>query len=416
MTKLQNLLNENKSFKEALESDTATKIALLKNNCEMQLILINSILEDEMQQYAGERYNREKPYDGRYSRWGSNPSSVYIGEEKVPINVPRLYDKEAQCHKPIETFEKLKEIVPDEGRLMNGILNGLSTNNYKSVVEHFLSCRGLSRSNVSRRFIEESTKLLKEFMSRDFSEEKFVSIFIDGKYFQKSQIVIALGITEDGRKIALGFVQTTTENSTAIKGLLTNLIDRGLKFEEGILFVIDGSRGLHKAIEETFGEYAVFQRCQWHKRENVLSYLNDKDKEYFKKRLKKAYSSESYAEAKSELMDIYNELLRVNQSAAGSLLEGLEETLTLHRLGLYEKFGQSFKTTNNIESLNSQIGKYTRNVKNWKTSDQRHRWIAVGLLESEKHMRRVNNHYELNIMRTLIKREVQDRINSMIKE
>lgn len=410
MTNLQKLLNaSNKVLKEAFASDNTIKLALLKSQCEIQLLLIDALLEDEIKMYAGERYNRNKPYNGRYSRWGNNPSSVYMGEGKVPINVPRLYDKKSKRNKPLETLEQLKSIVPDEKRLMNAMLNGLSSNNYKLVVEQFLTSRGLSRSKVSSRFVEESARLLEEFSTRDLSGEKFVSIFIDGKYFQKSQIVIALGITEDGRKMALGFVQTTTENSIAIKGLLTNLIDRGLRFEEGILFVVDGSRGLHKAIDETFGEYAVFQRCQWHKRENVLSHLNERDKAYFKKKLNKAYSSESYDCAKSELLDIHRELQTINKSAAGSLLEGMEDTLTLHRLCLYEKFGRSFKTTNIIESLNSQIGRYTRNVKNWRTSDQRHRWIAAGLLEAERRMRRVANHDELNVMQEAIKKEIESR-------
>jgi len=400
-----------KNLKQIYESDTLTKIALLKNQYEISLILIDEILNDEVRHYTGERYKREKPHNGRYSRWGSNPGSVWIGEEKVNIEVPRIYDKETKRNQSLENYEKLKEIEPDEERLMKAVLYGLSTNDYKAVAEQFLEGRGLSRSKVSQRFIEETTKRLEQFSSRDLSDNNYVAIFIDGKYFYKEQIVIALGITDDGRKVALGFIQTTTENSTSIKQLLSNLIERGLKYEDGLLFVIDGSKGIRKAVEDTFGKYAVIQRCQWHKRENVLSYLNDKDKETYKKKLNKAYNLETYEEVKKELNNTYNELSKINLNAASSLLEGFEETLTLHRLGLNEEFHKSFSTTNIIENLNSQIGKYTRKVKYWKTSDQRQRWIAAGLIEAEQKMHRVVNHQKLNILQEVIKKEVQSKLN-----
>lgn len=410
MTNLSFNKEKAKKLCEVIESDTLTKLAILRNHYEMSIILINEILEDEVRRLAGERYSRRKPNDGRFSRWGSNPGSVWLGEEKVQIEVPRIYDKTERRNRSLENYERLKEIEPDEGRLSKGIINGLSVNDYKGVVEHFVDSRGLSRSKVSRRFVEESAKRLEEFSNRDLSGSNFVAVFIDGKYFHKEQIVIALGISDDGQKVALGFIQTTTENSISIKQLLSNLIERGLKYENGLLFVIDGSKGLRKAVEDTFGKYAVIQRCQWHKRENVLSYLNDKDKEIYKKRLNNAYNSESYEEAKSKLMSIYNELSRINRNAGHSLEEGLDETLTLHRLGLNEDFKKSFSTTNIIENLNSQIGKYTRKVKYWKTSDQRQRWIAVSLFEAEQKMHRVNNFKNLNILQEVIKQEVQRKL------
>jgi transposase-like protein len=411
MTKIGLKTERIKSLREVLDTEAHTKLALLKNRLEIDLILIDEILEDEVRQYTGERYSHNKPNNGRYSRWGSNPGSVWVGEEKVNIDVPRIYDKKERRNKTLENYEKLKEIEPDEERLMKAILYGLSTNNYKAVVEQFIEGRGLSRSKVSQRFIEESTKRLEEFSNRDLSENKYIAVFIDGKYFYKEQIVIALGITAEGRKVALGFVQTTTENSTSIKQLLSNIIARGLKYEDGLLFVIDGSTGLRKAVEDTFGKYAVIQRCQWHKRENVLSYLNEKYHDIYKTKLNSAYNAETYEEALKRLTIIYNELSRINRNAANSLQEGLEETLTLHRLGLHEDFKQSFSTTNIIESLNSQIGNYTRKVKYWKSSDQRQRWIAVSLLEVEQKMHRVNNYKNLYKFQEIIKQEVQRKLN-----
>lgn len=412
MTKLGQKSEKSKTFDEVLKSDTITKLALLKNQYEISMMLVQEILEDEIRHYAGDRYTHDKPHAGRYSRWGSNPGSVWVGEEKVKIDVPRLYDNESGSNKSLSNYEKLKEIEPDEGRLLKAILYGLSTNDYKGVVEQFVDSRGLSRSKVSQRFVEESGKRLEEFCNRDLSEHKYVAVFIDGKYFYKEQIVIALGITDAGQKVALGFVQTSTEHSLPIKELLANLIERGLTFDDGLLFIVDGSKGLRKAVDDTFGKYAVIQRCQWHKRENVLSYLNEMNKELYKKKLNSAYNAESYEDAKKELMAVYNELININKNAANSLLEGLEETLTLHRLKLIGKFKQSFSTTNVIENLNSQIAKYTRKVKYWKTSDQRLRWVASALMEAEQRMRRVANFSELHILKNVIKNEVFKKLDN----
>jgi len=406
-----NLKNErSKNFREIIESGIDTKLLLIKHHFELGLMLVNDLLNDEVIEHAGERYSRDKPHQGRYSRWGSNRGSVWLGEEKVPIDVPRLYDNEKKCNKSLENYEKLKEIEPDEGRLMKAIIRGISTNDYKTIVEQFVEGRGLSKSKVSQRFIEESSKKLEEFVNRDLSKDNYVAIFIDGKYFYKEQIVIVVGITEDGTKKALGFIQTTTENSTSIKQLLSKLIERGLRYESGLLFVIDGSTGLYKAIKETFDKYAVIQRCQWHKRENVMSYLSENNKEIYKKKLNKAYNSDSYEEAKNSLKEIHNELIRINKNAAGSLLEGLEETLTLHRLGLHEDFKKSFSTTNVIENVNSQLRKYTFKVKYWKTSDQRQRWIAAGLLAAEQKMNKVINGHKLNKLKERISIEVYEQL------
>lgn len=215
-----------------------------------------------------------------------------------------------------------------------------------------------------------------------------------------------LGVTIQGDKIPLGFIQTATENHKSIAELLSNLVDRGLKYEDGLLVVIDGSKGIFKAVKKVFDKYAVIQRCQWHKRENVLSYLPEDKATDYHKRMNKAYKQDSYDEAKSELQVILDDLKIDNMSASRSLQEGLEETLTLHRLGLYDRFGRSFATTNAIENLNSQIEKYLRKVKHWKTSSQRYRWAASALYEIEHRMRKVNNFKNLNEMREVLRAEV----------
>jgi len=164
-----------------------------------------------------------------------------------------------------------------------------------------------------------------------------------------------MGVTEKGYKKVLGFTQATTERHEPIKELLGDLIDRGLTFEEGILCVIDGSRGLRKAVGEVFGECVEIQRCQWHKRENVVSYLPKAYQKEWRGKLQRAYQEPTYEAAKERLTGLRAELEQINRKAARSLMEGLEETLTLHRLGVFEELGRSLKTTNCIESLNEKV-------------------------------------------------------------
>lgn len=210
-----------------------------------------------------------------------------------------------------------------------------------------------------------------------------------------------------GEKIPLGFIQTTTENSKAVKGLLKDLLKRNFKYTEGILTLLDGSKGLRKAVDETFGNYALVQRCQWHKRENVLSYLSQEQQNNYRGKLQRAYSEPDYQTASRKLKEIITELMKINRSAARSLEEGLEETLTIHRLGLVEQLGRSFTTTNLIENLNSQLKKYLGRVKRWMNSEMRSRWMAAALLQIEKRMRKVNNYEKLQLLRTALKTELK---------
>ena len=277
--------------------------------------------------------------------------------------MPRVYDQEEKRHISLEYYQMLREKQGLDQNLARSILLGLSMGDYGQVVERLLDSFGLSRSTVSRHFIEESEQKLREFEGRRLDEQEMIALFIDGKEFEKEQIVIVLGVTVEGRKIPLGFVQSHTENAKAVGGLLRDLLDRGLKVEEGILCIIDGSKGIHRAVEEVFGPYAVIQRCQWHKRENIVSYLSNADAEQYRRKINQAYRQPSYEDAKGMLLAIQAELMQKNISAARSVEEGLEEVLTLHRLGLVEWFGRSFSTTNCIENLNSQLRKYTGRVK-----------------------------------------------------
>ncbi len=404
-------MKNNKTKRENLDwyqnQSLETQINLFGNFLGVAMLLANQITDDEVKQKAGERYDREKPEEGRYSRWGSNPGSIRIGEEKVKIRVPRIHDNQSSITQSPESYQKLRSIELPSESLMKKIIYGLSQHDYEEVVKMGLESFGLSQSTVSRAFIDESAKALEEFERRNLGLYDFVALVIDGKYLSKQNIVIALGITIRGEKIPLGFIQTTTENSKAVKGLLKDLIERDFKYTEGILVLIDGSKGLRKAVNETFGNYSLIQRCQWHKRENVISYLNQEDQEHYRGRLQRAYSEPVYEIAKTKLEEITAELIKINRSAAKSLEEGFEETLTMHRLGLVEQLGRSFTTTNLIENLNSQLKKYIGRVKYWMNSDMRSRWMAISLMQIEKRMRKVNNFEKLSLLREALKTELK---------
>ena len=391
------------------EQSVDLKISLLQNHLSISQIMINELMEEEVIQKAGVRYSREKPNDGRYSRWGFNPGSVRIGDQKLKVDVPRIYDNEQAKNAILNRYEDLKQLPEQTEQLINGVLLGLSMRDYGKVIDHFGEGFGMSKSSISRSFIERTEEKLKEFESRSLEHLNVIALFIDGKYLSKEQIIICMGVTLQGEKIPLGFVQAATENSVPIKDMLTNLKERGLAWEEGLFCVIDGSKGIRKAIEESFGDKAIIQRCQWHKQENILKYIPEKDQVAVKRKYQKSINKESYKEARESLIDLKRDLEQINVSAARSLEEGMEDILTLHRLGLNEDFPKSFATTNCIENLNSQIGKYLNKVKFWKNSKERYRWIAAALLEIELKMRKVNNFRELDKMQKIIKKEIQKR-------
>ena len=395
------------SIHEIMRSGLEMKLHMVQHHAQMAYVLAGELLNDELEYLTGEKHERDKPLGGRFRRWGTNPGSVRIDGQRVPIRVPRVRDIEDERERPLESYQHLKKGIDIDEKLEKSILLGLSTRDYASLSGSFLDGFGISQSSVSRAFQERSSKALETFEERRFDDETFLALWIDGKYLARHQVVICMGLTSDGRKIPLGFVETTTENAEAVKGLLQRLIRRGLSFEGGILCIIDGSKGLYKAVREVFGEYAAVQRCQWHKRENVASYLSEKDKPLYRRRLQLAYEKPTYDQAREVLVDIHRELQGLNRSAANSLMEGLEETLTLHRLGIFEELGRSLKTTNAIESLNSQLGKYLRRVKHWRHSDQRQRWVTMAILEAEYNMRRIQHPEQLPLLRAALQENIK---------
>ena len=391
--------------KEDIEGlDLDPRVELIRALIPLGLAEIYALLDEEVRQLAAERYERnEAKRQGR--RHGTNPGSVHLGGQQVPIRVPRVRGEDGEI--PLASYRKLRGDGDVDELLLRRVLYGISCRDYEAAAESIPGAIGLSSSTVSRRFVQASAKQLRAFQERDLSEEDVVAIFLDGKTFAEDMMVVALGITMEGQKRVLGFVQAGTENERVLTQFLRSLVDRGLDVSQGILVIIDGGKGLRAGVRKCFKERSLVQRCQWHKRENVVSYLPRSDQAAWRKRLQRAYGRPTYAEAKQALEKILTELDEVNQSAAASLREGLEETLTLHRLGVFGKLGRSFKTTNCLESINSQVENRCRKVDAWKNSSQKQRWLASALLDIEPRLRKVMGHRHLPALREALMKELK---------
>ena len=210
-----------------------------------------------------------------------------------------------------------------------------------------------------------------------------------------------------GEKRFLGFVETDTENERVLTPFLRALVERGLALAQGVRVILDGGKGLRSAVRKAFRHRALVQRCQWHKRENVVSCLAKNEQPVWRQRLQRAYNRPAYDEALGVLEKLRGELDGRNQSAAGSLAEGLAETLTLHRLGLYGVLGRSLKTTNGLESVNALVEERCAKVDHGQNSSQRHRWLATALLDIEPRLRRVRGYRHLPTLRAALMRALK---------
>jgi transposase-like protein len=384
-----------------LEQPLDVKMEVMQSHLSICQIIANQIMNEELIKLAGDRYSREKPFDGRFSRWGSNPGSIRIGDQRVKVEVPRVRDMDKQQCQTLKSYERMREVNRMSDQIVLGVIKGLSMRDYEGVIDHMSEGFGLSKSAVSRKFVENTRDELQAFMDRDLSGYQFIAIFIDGKSLGGEQIIITLGVTEQGKKIPLEFVQAHSEKAEPVADMLRRIKTRGVHVED-VLYILDGSKGFRKAVKQVCGEHALIQRCTWHKFENIKSYLAESEHEQVKADYYEALGRESYEDAKADLLELEYRIRPINVTAANSILEGLEEILTLHKLGINQKLWLSFRSTNCIENLNSQLGKYIRKVTNWQSSDQRYRWTAAGLLEIENKIHRIRNYRLLPLMKKAI--------------
>jgi putative transposase len=362
---------------------------------EAGLALMSLVMEEEVRHLAGERHQQQP--DRHVHRWGKEDGYCVVDGQKVPIRRTRLRSKQNREQR-LGSYELFQRSTPLEGAVWDKMMRGLSTRNYGAVVKEFREAYGIEKSAVSDNFIEASREKLKQRLERPLGELRLCAVLIDGTPFRDRQMMVALGIGCDGRKTVLGLREGATENATVVSELLSDLVGRGLDFRVPRLYVLDGGKALAAAVRRHAGEAALIQRCQVHKRRNVIDHLPEQHRPGVKRKLQNAYAMAEYAEAKRALERLHRELMDLNPSAARSLEEGLEETLTVHRLRVPPKLRRSLASTNVIESAFSIVETVCRNVKRWRDGDQIERWVGSGLLVAERQFRRVQGYGEIPLL------------------
>jgi putative transposase len=359
------------------------------------LQLIQLLMEEEVKQLVGER---SRPTPGRTAnRWGSERGYCVVMGQKVPVDRPRVRSTEDHEIR-LGSYEMFHRGEPLTETVWEKLMLGLSTRQYGRAVREFTEAYGLEKSAVSEHFIEASRDKLKELMERRLDKKRFCALLIDATPFEGQQMVAALGITADGSKMILGIRQGATENATVVGELLSDLMNRGLDFTEPRLYVLDGGKALHAAMKKYAGESAPIQRCQVHKRRNVLDHLAEDDRGAVARKLNAAYALEDYEAAKQALQGLHRELMHLNPSAARSLAEGLDETLTVHRLHVPQQLRMTLASTNVIESAFATVERVCLNVKRWHGGDQRERWVGSGLIVAETQFRRIRGYKQLPVL------------------
>jgi putative transposase len=333
-------------------------------------------------------------------RAGSTRSLIVLGGRQIEIKRLRARAVNAG-ERELPSYRWAADRDPLDQRTMEAIACGVATRKYPRVLDPLAPDErevSVSRSAVSRRFVALSAAVVSTYLSRPLGALKLRIIMIDGIVFHDHTILIALGITADGHKVVLGVREGTTENAGVAKALLRDLIERGLSTEEGILFVIDGAKGLRAAITAVFGKLALIQRCQVHKERNVLDHLPDALKLGTRRAIRDAYKCTDTALAERQLERLARSLEREHPGAAGSLREGLAETLTLSRLPVSGALYRSLRSTNPIENLNGAVAQFAHNVRRWRDGEMIVRWVATAVSEAEKQFRRLRGYKEMPLL------------------
>ncbi len=359
------------------------------------LQLMNLLMQAEVEELAGKRSQRQA--DRTATRWGKERGYCVVMGQKVPVQRPRVRSRDDQEVR-LGSYELFHRGEPLNETVWEKLMLGLSTRHYGEAVRQFTEAYGLEKSAISEHFIEASRAKLQEMMERRLDQLRLCALLIDATPFQGQHMIVALGIAQTGQKTVLGIRQGASENATVVGELLGDLLSRGLDFTQPRLYVLDGGKALTSAVKKYAGEDAAIQRCEVHKRRNVLEHLAEEHKATVAQRLNAAYALEDYAAAKLALERLHRELIDLNPSAARSLGEGMEETLTVHRLRVPMQLRKTLASTNVIESAFSIVEQVCRNVKRWHGGDQRERWVGSGLLIAQQQFRRIVGYKHIPVL------------------
>jgi transposase-like protein len=389
----------------------SAKEGLLALSVGVGLGVLAELLEEEVVDVVGAKGKHDP--DRVAVRHGHESGEVTLGGRRVGVERPRVRSADGDAEVRLQTYEYFADRDPLTKAVLERMLAGVSTRRYRRTQEPVgteveQAARSTSKSSVSRTFVERTRGALSELMSRRLDDVRLAVMMIDGLELQGRTNVVALGITTDGLKIPLGLWEGSTENATVATALLSDLVERGLDPEQGILFVIDGAKALRKAIRNVFDEAPV-QRCLRHKERNVTEHLPERERTAVQQRLRRAWALEDHARALEQLRRLAGELDRSYPGAAGSLREGMEETLTLTRLGVSGNLKRTLESTNPCESMIEIVRRTQRNVKRWSSGEMALRWTAAGMLEAEQQFRKIIGYRDLATLVVAIERDAHRR-------
>jgi len=385
----------------------SAKEGLLALSVGVGLGVLAELLEEEVVEVVGPK-GKHIP-ERTAVRHGREAGEVTLGGRRVAVERPRVRTAGGRAEVRLRTYEYFADRDPLSRSVLERMLAGVSTRRYRRTQEPVgegmeQQARSTSKSSVSRTFIEQTRVALSALMSRRLDDVRLAVMMIDGLELKERTNVVALGITTEGVKIPLGLWEGSTENAAVATALLSDLVERGLDPEQGILFVIDGAKALRKAIRNVFGDAPV-QRCIRHKERNVTDHLPERERSAVKQRLRRAWALDEHQRALDQLRQLARELERTYPGAAGSLREGLEETLTLTRFGVTSNLKRTLESTNPCESMLEIVRRTQRNVKRWSSGEMALRWTAAGMLEAERQFRKIIGYRDLATLVIAIERD-----------
>jgi len=358
-------------------------VSQLLHEAEKRLLL--TIMDDEVAWLTGDRYARRP--DRELRRWGRTHGSVVVHAQKLPIHRPRVRGQRGEMK--LGSYELFRQEEAMQRQVWDRIMRGLTMRGYGPAIQECGTAFGVQKSAVSDKFIQASAGRVQELLHRDLHGIRLCAVMLDGIEFRGEHMLVAMGIDVMGRKTILGLHQGASKNQKVCNALLAELSERGLDFQQPMLAVVDGSRALRAALRRYTGDRGLVQRCQLHKRRNVCGHFANEKAAHWNRKLAQAYDLPDYASARKALERIQRELTNANPSAARSLAEGLEETLTLQRLNVPPELRRTLRSTNPIESAFSIVRVACRNVKRWRPGDHLERWVGSGLVVAERQFRRI---------------------------
>ena len=383
---------------------TATRENLMAWVHAQGLAALDELFREEAAALAGPK-GKHQP--GRtHHHWGTTATGLTFGGRRLHVTRPRVRRTDGgEATLPTVAAFRARDLLT--ARMMQQLLVGVSTRGYDGSLEappSGMRTRGSSKSAVSRTLVTRTRQRLQEHLTRRLEDLTVVALFVDGVVVAQQTVIVALGITPDGTKEPLGLCLGSTENAAVCTQLLQDLLGRGLTIDGRVLCVIDGGKGLRKALADVLGDAAVIQRCQLHKGRNLAALVPTARQAYVRATMRRAYRTPSAEAARRQLKALATWLeTNGHADAAASLREGLEETLTVLKLGLPPTLRRFFATTNCIENLISTLRHVARNVKRWRTGDMRRRWVGLGVLRAAERFRRIKGHGELATLATALR-------------